>query len=413
MAGFLQQSNDIVNNATNKLDEILSSTFNQFIQGLGQPVLTTYYNVNDTLSTADRGTETIDSIIGPDSPVRYNKIENFPLYGAFKDMTLDMLNDDGLIDLDMDVEGVLLPDTIRPSELDYVEYRFGVNKERRLLFRVNNVVLTSIKSNSYYKINCNLKAIDDEAKAANVDKQVCKTMETNLDMIGSNEKCIIETTNLKKVRKLQDIRNSFIDQYIDLFYNKRYNSLILKGYLANGYIYYDPYITNFIINNNLLDTKDHFITLVNFDTGDGFRQIYNKTFFHAVELKDIKLLKEMRFSPITFSKVNTNPFTYYGEEIVFKLDLYEDEPTAHSPNIYMPIKFLNNIELDKDSQFMNRVERLIMKYFNSEQCGHLIDDEFTDFLSKFVLEYDDYWFRFTPILIYIMNIIIHDLNNAF
>ena len=70
--GYLRQSNDIVTSSSQLLDNILSSNFNQFLQGLGQPVLVTYWNLNDTVSTVNSGTETVDENIGPESPIRFN-----------------------------------------------------------------------------------------------------------------------------------------------------------------------------------------------------------------------------------------------------------------------------------------------------------------------------------------------------
>ena len=150
--GYIKQSNDIVTNSSQLLDNILSSNFNQFLQGMGQPILVKYWNMNDTMSTANSGTDTIDKNLGSDSPNRYNEIENLPLYGPIKELIPELTQDENLLDLEINCEAIILPDTIKPSPYDYFEYRFGENNSRSIIFKVNNINLSTIKNNGYYKI---------------------------------------------------------------------------------------------------------------------------------------------------------------------------------------------------------------------------------------------------------------------
>lgn len=413
--GYIQQSNDIVTNSSQLLDNILSSNFNQFLQGLGQPVLVTYWNLNDTVSTANSGTDTIDKNLGPDSPNRYNKIENFPLYGTVRDLLPEITQDDALLDLEMNCEAVILPDTIRPSTYDYFEYNFGENGERSIIFKVNNINLSTIKNNGYYKIECNLVDIDHYNKhEERINKQVVKTFETNLETIGTNDKCIIESKHLGYIKRIKNVMTDILNQYIDLFYSEKYNSIIYQGLFQGEYLAYDPWITNFIIQNNIF-TKGIIrpTILVNFDQCSDFRQKYNQTFFHAVELKSLKYLKKLKYVPETFSKLNTNPFTYYGEEIAFKLDIYEDSPTRYSSNVYMSILFLNNINRNEKTSVLNELESLLVDYFNLEDLSNVLTDDILKSLEQFVMTYDEYWFRFAPILIYLLDAIVQDINNQY
>ena len=413
--GYIKQSNDLVVNSSQLLDDILSSKFNQFLQGLGQPVLVTYWNLNDTESTTNIGTDTIDEEFGDNSPNRFNRIDNFPIYGVIKDMMPEIIQNDELLDLEINAEGIILPDTIRPSTFDYFEYRFGNSMERSILFKVHDVHYTTIKSNGYYKIECSMVDIDGHnGYTGDIEKKVTKVFETNLDTIGTNDKCIIESKHLKFIKRLQCLIDDIINQYLDLFYNERYNSLVYDGLFDGSYLGYDPWVTNFIIQNGLL-TKDRAnpIVLVNFDPENRFRQKYNMTFFHAIELRTLKYLKNLRFSPIPFSRVNTNPFTYYGEEIALKVDIYEEEPTKYASNVYMNILFKNNIELNVKTNALNEVEDLIVDYFNNEDLSNLLEESVIKTLEEYQFSYTEYWFHFMPILVYILRVIIKDIINRY
>lgn len=413
--GYIQQSNDIVKNSSQLLDDILSSNFNQFLQGLGQPILVRYWNLNDTMSTANSGTDTIDQNLGNDSPNKYNVIENLPLYGAIRDMIPEISQDDGLLDIELNCEAIILPDTIRPSTYDYFEYVFGENGGRSIIFRVNNLSLSTIKNNSYYKIECDMVDIDHQNRySERINKQVVKTFETNLETIGTNDKCIIESKHLGFIKRIKEVIKDILNQYIDLFYSEKYNSIVYQGLFQGEYLAYDPWVTNFIIQNNIFAKGSTRPTiLINLDPGNDFRQKYNQTFFHAVEIRSLKYLKELKYTPETFSKLNTNPFTYYGEEIAFKLDIYEDIPTRYSSNVYMQILFLNNINRNEKTPVLNELEMLLVDYFNLDNMSNVMTEDMLTTFNHFIMTYDEYWFRFTPILIYILDAIIQDINNQY
>lgn len=414
--GYIQQANDIVGNSSQLLDTILSSNFNQFIQGLGQPVLVRYWNLNDTLSTANGGTDTVDENIGPESPNRFNKIDNFPIYGMLRDLIPEITQDDNLLDMDLNTECIILPDTIKPSTCDYFEYTWMSRQEKRsVIFKVNNVQLSTIRSNGYYKIECNMIDIDNHnGYSSRIDKQVVKQFDVNFDTLGTNDKCIIESKHLKYLKILDSIIDDIISQYLNLFYSDRYNAIIFTGIFQGDFLAYDPWLTKFIIQNNILsDNGKKSIMLVNYDEEPDFRHKYNMTFFHAIEIRSMKYLQELRYVPETFSRVNTNPFNYYGEELAFKMDIYPEEPTKYTLNKYMNLKIKNNILKNEKGLTLDEFESLIVDYFNNENLSNSLNEDLIKILEEFSIDYTEYWFQFTPILIFILRAIKTDINNSY
>ena len=55
--GYLQNSNAIVEETTKLLDDILQSKSTVMVSGMGEPVIGRWWNMNDSLSTADNGTQ--------------------------------------------------------------------------------------------------------------------------------------------------------------------------------------------------------------------------------------------------------------------------------------------------------------------------------------------------------------------
>ena len=143
--GFLQTSDDIASNVNKVASDVLNSKFTQFITGSGTPLLVTYFNIDDTMSTADLGTETPDKMLGEDSPFRFNRIDNLPMYGLRDILPSKEEIDMGLVDMSLDMETFLLPNTIKPNIGDYFVYRMKY-LDTFLTFRVNDFEFTTIKS---------------------------------------------------------------------------------------------------------------------------------------------------------------------------------------------------------------------------------------------------------------------------
>ena len=90
----------------------------------------------------------IDKLLGSESPIRYNKIFNFPLYGIEQiQLQLDEM-DEGL-NSEYNGEAIILPNTIHPTVDDYfiIDYL-----EKKYMFRVIKYDYDTIKSNNFYRV---------------------------------------------------------------------------------------------------------------------------------------------------------------------------------------------------------------------------------------------------------------------
>lgn len=366
--GFLQTSDDIVNNVNKSTSNILNSKFTKFITGSGTPVLVTYYNVDDVSSTADNGTGTADNILGSDSPFRYNKIENLPVYGL-KDLLpskdeIDM----GLIDLSLDGEIVILPNTIKPSPYDYLVYQCYENGPI-LTFRIDNFEFTTIKSNGYYRLEISIKDINDRDTIDKLERQIVNNYTAILDNIGTQDKCIINNNKLDTCRSIEGIIRHLMEQYVDTFWDKKFNSFLYKPEDAK-FLVYDPFLTEFMRRNNLADLQDTaYIVLVNYDSRDEMRRDYNKSIYRNLENQDITKLYPLVKHPIQFPTTDTNPFYYYGSTTTFTLDLvkYDGSNKSSDKLLYIPLELIDRIN---NNDIINIGENVDSdQYFNTTELG--------------------------------------------
>lgn len=446
--GFLQTSDDIASNVIKTTSDVLNSKFTQFITGSSTPVLVTYYHIDETTSTADNGTETFDKVLGKNSPFRYNKIENFPIYGLKELIPTKEEIDMGLMDMSLDGEVIILPNTIKPNAYDYFVYRMD-NIDTFLTFRINDFEFSTVKSNSYYKLDISIKDINDSDTLDKLEKQVSSYMTAVIDNIGTQDKCIIEKDVYKDIQSIEKIIHYLMEQYVDTFWNKKYNSFIYKPE-SSEYMIYDPYITEFIKKNSLVDLQDNvYIVLVNYDTRPDMRGSYNKSIYRNIENQDITKLFNMIRCPITFPTKDTNPFYYYGEETPFTLELEPDILGKNDKDelFYVPKELIRRIKgnqiilagetpiideedynedddglienVSTENEPSNQIEdifeepvgtnlrvywNLIITYLNKSNCFHLLEDSdiTLEDLTTLEIEKNQENYIYLPIIVYIM-----------
>lgn len=395
--GKIGISNSFIQGSLSELEKALNSNFTTFLDET--PILVDYYNINDIMSTADTGYQNADAIIGEESPTRFNKIKNFPIYGL-RPLIPDLETiDGGLIDMSISGEVVTLPNTIRPTPGDYFFYKQG---GRSLTFIVTSISLGTIRSNDYYKLEISMKKIDEHNYDKVLDKQVVENFVTDIDLVGSNEKCIIKSTNAERIELYESILKDLILRYNQMFYCPKYNAMIMRKGLDDRFNYYDPFLTEFIIRNNVLDGTRDFMVLINLGKDHHFNKYYNMTLYRNIETKNKLRLVKNYSTPTTFPRSISTPFNYYGEEVFFNITLYQDDRIKIKENEYMKHDLLDNISCDHIVPSTPIIDTAIIRYLNKENVEDVLTEDEVKNLVNYDIDYDDYHFTHVPILIYIL-----------
>jgi hypothetical protein len=245
-----------------------------------------------------------------------------------------------------------------------------------------------------------------------IEEITVKTFKVKLDNVGSNEKCIIEDKVYDKLAAIDRLLQNTLSDYIDTFFVRKYNSFILREF-NNKYTIYDPYLTKFLLKHSILDYYDEIIQPVVMEQDEHFKSEYNKTVFRAIELRDIDKLKRIQYDLVTFTKKNTNPFDYWGTELVYLMKVYEESEIKYPNNNYMDFNVLYNIPNIKESNAVSLMDNLVIRYFKNDSFDNFLSIGEIDKL-KYVMEpeYNDYYFYMTPIVIFILIEYKKYLNNS-
>ena len=281
------------------------------------PIFVEYYHINQANSRADTGTNSITQLIGFDSPIRYNKIKEFPIYNL-PELKPDATYDEtGGFEIDMELSGlVVLPNTIQPLPGDYIYLKLP-GMRQSILLEVNNFEFNTIQSNDFYLLDAHLRFVSDIDKFEKYDilqKQVIESYTCIFDNIGTQEKCIIRDDDLAKANALKIFITDFVDAYRDTYYQRDVGAFACYGMWTTTPTYlYDLYLTKFLKDSDIFfDDTGYQTTALSYDDilPMNFEYLYRQTLWYAVKNRTDRYMKKYQYYHTGSISKESSPFKF-------------------------------------------------------------------------------------------------------
>lgn len=266
--------------------DLLKNPFFLFNDKKGLPV--EYYNLNTTQSQLDQGLKIPYANIGPESPLRFNLVHDFYLFGMER-ISVQLENGEmGIEGSEISGEAIILPDTIRPYPGDY----FTINMtKKKYLFQIRSATIDTLENGgNYYRIDYKLEYLSDDR----LKPLVVNEFNFVSGNIGTNYSPVLSTTGYNLAKILDDTAVLLKQYFRGLFYNNKvqtFTFVYLYEVCVNGLnssYFYDPYLIEFIIKNKILANtgdKYEYIDHKTFPKAD-FPIKYSKSIWRAIETKD-------------------------------------------------------------------------------------------------------------------------------
>ena len=370
-----------------------------------------YYNINTTMTTLDESTRgNYSEISSKDSPLRYNKIKGFLVYGISRIEPNLELNEFGL-EGDVNGELLILPRTIIPYPDDYF-YLTSIGE--KYIFKITSVNPNTLETGAtMYRCTYILQSSDG---VKSLEPQVVKTFVFNLNTGGIESDngtnlttSIIDEDSYNKASLLQEYTTTLKDYFISLFYDAKvqtftyYTNPHSDSWFANngipkplhignmqdatnkpfGIKVYDSYLIEFLIRNRILDGSSAYIHVDHqMFLQPTFALDYDRTIFSSIENQDIDkhygyntgnlLLCDQRLSLLYAYPENYYFMSYNNLNAkLYYINIFDD-PRFVSNNI-KEIKYTNNILKD-----------IIIKYFNNYDITNddLLQLKHIDYMSN-------------------------------
>jgi hypothetical protein len=395
MALLVNEQNMIDQNIF-KFEDRLKSPTARFLDT--SPTFVTYYHINVDETTVDEGYKDVASIIGFRSPIKYKKIENFPMYGM-EQIVLSLQEQEQGLDTEFTGDSIILPGTIKPLENDF--FMIPILHDV-YLFRITEIAYDTVMPDNFYKVSFQLEYIDQE-KVEALEKQANEQYTCILDNIGTENKCIIETGVMQKIKDIEAMYNDMASTYLALFYDDRHNCLL--GDLGLGKKIYDPYQTDFINRHSLFNQKNNLKTIILTDQVNDkmFKLKYEKTVYRFLERRDYTRVNNFKYTYFQGSSYHETTFYRWADGNVQILDIpsiiSEKDYDIFSDEFVMSIK-TNGFTQSKHAELIQGFMRDKALSINSIPLD--LNEELYNLNNSLEV------FFITPIIMYIIQTVVND-----
>ena len=345
-----------INSLTDGLKNRLQNPYYAFTDK--KPVIVNYYNRNIHESTLDEASKLQEELIGDKSPAKYNLIHNATIFG--NGIRIEQQLDIGPVGLessDIELEFYVLPDTFIPYQEDFLVIP---HSGKNHLFKVTAVTPDTLEDGAnFYKINIKYWT---EMDLNNINNQVVEDFEMVVNYVGTNYKSVIKSSEYKLMEKLDDVLERLFNYYNDLFFKEKVQCHVCFRF--NDVYFYDPYLYEFIIRNSIFTNKGSYVYIGQpIQLPATFIFKYDRTFFRAVEERDLSYFKEHA----TCGRLIDQPFTLFStrREKYYYIDyeapgFYDEQLSVIDPDLVLAIKDNKLFEPGDRKEFYN----IIVKYFN-------------------------------------------------
>lgn len=346
---------DNIDSLVTGLKDILKNPYYKWNDKSGTAVV--YFNQNKEASTLDDSTKLYYADIGLDSPIKYNMIEDFMLYGI-EQIAISMENGEyGAEASEIAGEAIVLPNTIIPYPGDYFNI---IYTEENLLFRVIDVTPDTLENGAnIYKIQYKLES--SQLEEVLEDNNIEDKYNMIVNNIGTGFNTIIRHESYNLIKSLDQVLYNLRTYYKSVFYKERVQTFV---FLHNGQRFYDPYMIEFLKENKILDGDEDYIYLCQqVKLSNLFPIKYNKTFFRCLETKDIKRLRfyEYRGS----AEYISDPLSIFQTRLENYFEIkHEVSDTEYGLPCFKD-DLINAIEDNRLLNCNDSIYNIIIKYFHN------------------------------------------------
>lgn len=270
---------DSVESITSLYQDLVNNPF--YTLNDRKPVFVTYYNINKDYSSVDPGSKLQYDNIGADTPMKWNRIYDFPIYGFSRIELSNEIGEFGVEANPIEGEAYILPNTITPYENDYFEVSHI--KDSTWLFIIKDVQKDTLDNGSNaYKISYRIE-YDDNSK---IKDNIIHNFEAIEKSDGTNFISIARCEDVDIARKMDEYAVKLKKYFIELFYNQYVQTFIYED-LTDVRVY-DPFMVEFIKRNRVLDNGEDSYVYVNhvIPVNKTFSLDYDHTMFRLFENLD-------------------------------------------------------------------------------------------------------------------------------
>ena len=344
MSGLVFDEQSLIDQQVYKYDEFLHSRVNKYT-GAGR-IIVKYWSIDESNTSTSLGMNTHYRILGKDSPLRYNEIDNMafigfsPLQPEDKQASTTTVRNYGLSG-----EAFVIPGTVMPKENDFfIVKHLNMNH----LFRVTQVSQDGLNTDGSYKINYELFSTNPQ-EIEWLHKQTVGNYVMDLQTIGGEDLTPIIGKEDHELRsRLIKMVDDMVENYISRYYDNTHNCFLLH---LNGRTLFDVCGNMFMAKHGIMinDNKNGNIVLnPNKIRDQRLDSLYQKSPYKWIERDaPIRYIDTFKYHILKGFDYPDSSFAMYGTDVdvMIPVDAWCDSPNCE---LFFPIELMQLFENEED-----------------------------------------------------------------
>lgn len=325
MTNLVYDEESLVDNQMYKYDKYLHSRVNKYT-GAGRTYVI-YWSIDDAHTTTSLGMGTAYQILGIDSPLRYDEIDNMVLMG-FSPLNPEetQASTTTVRNYGLSGEAFIIPGTVMPKENDFFIVKH-INMTH--LFRVTQVTQDGLNTDGSYRINYELFSTNP-IEIESLRKQTVGHYVMDLQTIGGEDLTPIIGKEDHELRsRLIRMVDDMVENYISRYYDHIHNCFILH---LNGRSLFDVCGNTFMAKHGIMindNTNGNIVLNPNKIRDDRLDFLYQKSPYKWIE-RDApqRYLDSFKYHTVKGYNYPSSSFANYGYDvdIMIPVDPWCDSP---------------------------------------------------------------------------------------
>ena len=406
-----------------KEKSIVNSYIDSYLQGTdlyskyveSSPTFVTYYSKDALMSTQDVGLGEVVEIVGNESPIKYNKIHNFPLFSLDEIIPSLYFDEEVGFETNKESSALIIPGTIIPMPDDLIIFdNYDYTEDNiKTVYRITNVEMSSLSTKTFYKVSFSGYDIFPEFLE---EKQIKDEYGLVYENIGTDKNALIIQKDLLLVDKISELKENLCKKYIDYFYMYKINSFC---FYKDDYYCYDACLAHFISNSRIFIEKRNFLKNLVIEDLLNTSRYYDRTIYGLLEYRNQSNIDKEYFNGYLLSDLNCSIFSLYQDKFKELLpttfvkkskckncsncnkckNKSNNEFSYFTSNDFKRIILeYENINSVKDLNIFDKLYILYIKDFNN-----IKNEEFVSLIEDIKVSYDIQNYIFIPIVIFILD----------
>lgn len=368
--GLINTSHSVMTQSVIDLQsDLLKNPFYLFNDKKALPV--EYYNISKERTTLDNALKIAYDSRDEQSPIRYNLVHDFYVYGIDRVAISLEHGDFGVESSEVSGDGIVLPGTITPYPGDFFVVKMI---KRPYVFKVNSVSMDTFDNGAnYWRIEYSVFSKTNEE----FNDQVVGEFNFISGNVGTEYAPVLASRKFDMCKHLDDTAVNLKRTFKSLYYNNKVQTYTFV-YLyhvcrtnMNSDFFYDPYLIEFCIRNKVLENSGDKFDFLDHKTylRPEFNIKYNRSIWKILETREKDELPACKYS--SAASYIDDPGTIFASryEDYFELTYNDPDPVAEAfapaINVIDPQvigHILDDQLFTSDSKYAKY--NVLIKYFN-------------------------------------------------